>query len=632
MLANSITAFAQLAVLAAVARAGHHEVAVGKDKQLKFVPETLNAAIGDTITYSFFAKDPCHPLEGGFFSGFVPTASETEASPTTWTITVKDSKPIWIYCGQTTGNHCQSGMVHAVNAPATGNTFDAYKSKAATASTSTSPADGLPAGGSRVVHITVALDKSLTFSPNDITEPVGTVVEFAFNPANHTVTQSSFDDPCHPLANGFSSGFIPTSVSPSGVLFDIVVKDTKPIWFYCGQPNKNHCQSGMVGSVNAPASGNTLQAFTDKAKGAAASTIPPQAPLGGTLIVNGTVIPTLNGNVLNVTALDSGMLKDIPPPGQALPPLVGGMAGGGPPNSYNWAPQISDNSTAALQLLQFLDNVLLEVLFEGFLKVRAGGEWAGVYPRSIVDTLGALAAQALVHRSTATDSLQHYKRDLMGACTHRLPSGNGTTTSTGAEAFIDAALALVLVEIGALTDAVTVAAVSGDQWLVPALATQIGAKSRMAGVLEMMRGRAPGAAPREALLPAGLAYSFVASNYVSKCPDGDAAEKKWGKALPALQVSGSRRTMPGGRKASITVAVPEGAKGDMWVAWVGAWGSLRFTSVQVDGGQGTADVPADLGGHVWSVLVTKKDVKAQELAGVAVAGPSLVWVSESREM
>lgn len=56
MLANSITAFAQLAVLAAVARAAHHEVAVGKDKQLKFVPETLNAAIGDTITYSFFAK------------------------------------------------------------------------------------------------------------------------------------------------------------------------------------------------------------------------------------------------------------------------------------------------------------------------------------------------------------------------------------------------------------------------------------------------------------------------------------------------------------------------------------------------------------------------------------------------
>ncbi len=70
---------------------------------------------------------------------------------------------------------------------------------------------------------------------------------------NHSVVQSNFADPCHPLqSGGFSSGFIPTTVSPSGALFSIVIPDTKPIWFYCAQPGGGgHCQKGMVGSINA---------------------------------------------------------------------------------------------------------------------------------------------------------------------------------------------------------------------------------------------------------------------------------------------------------------------------------------------------------------------------------------------
>jgi len=63
------------------------------------------------------------------------------------------------------------------------------------------------------------------------------------------VVQASFDDPCHPLDDGFSSGFIPTS--SSGVKFSIVINDTKPIYFYDAQTQDSHCQSGMVGSINA---------------------------------------------------------------------------------------------------------------------------------------------------------------------------------------------------------------------------------------------------------------------------------------------------------------------------------------------------------------------------------------------
>ncbi|MDK0628442.1 hypothetical protein P5F04_16440, partial [Clostridium perfringens] len=48
------------------------------------------------------------------------------------------------------------------------------------------------------------------FIPNDITAANGTTVTFRFTgaPGNHTVTQSSFADPCNPLAGGFDSGFV----------------------------------------------------------------------------------------------------------------------------------------------------------------------------------------------------------------------------------------------------------------------------------------------------------------------------------------------------------------------------------------------------------------------------------------
>jgi hypothetical protein len=68
---------------------------------------------------------------------------------------------------------------------------------------------------------------------------------------NHSVIQSSFANPCHPLNSGFFSGFVPTKDSPSGTTFTITVNDTSPIWIYCGQTVENHCQSGMVAAINA---------------------------------------------------------------------------------------------------------------------------------------------------------------------------------------------------------------------------------------------------------------------------------------------------------------------------------------------------------------------------------------------
>ena len=53
--------------------------------------------------------------------------------------------------------------------------------------------------------------------------------------------------------NAFFSGFMPTNASAAAVgnllTYTIRVMDKTPIWFYCSQAK--HCQSGMVGAINA---------------------------------------------------------------------------------------------------------------------------------------------------------------------------------------------------------------------------------------------------------------------------------------------------------------------------------------------------------------------------------------------
>ena len=57
------------------------------------------------------------------------------------------------------------------------------------------------------------------------------------------------------------------------------VTTTDPIYFYCTVPT--HCQSGMVGGINIPGSGNTITAYADAAKNA--QTVRPQGISGGRL-------------------------------------------------------------------------------------------------------------------------------------------------------------------------------------------------------------------------------------------------------------------------------------------------------------------------------------------------------------
>ncbi|KAF6763276.1 Cupredoxin [Ephemerocybe angulata] len=294
-----------------------HNVNVGPNT-LTYEPPVVHAAPGDVVRFSFNPKNhtvtqsafdpPCVPLPGGVDTGFVPVAPGTNPLPTRdFVVPDNGGKPLWFYCGQV--NHCGRGMVFAINPPNAPNpqSFDAFKALAI-ARNGTNPApiappfegsgsgtggsyggsygEGSGAGhtegsggcsgersgggyayGSSVApsehHIRVGAFGSLEYTPANITALVGDKVIFEFWPKNHTVTQSSFENPCSPLAGGFKSGFKPVAADMQYgpfPTFEVTVKDKEPIWGYCGQVN--HCQSGMVFSINADEnSPNSFAAF-----------------------------------------------------------------------------------------------------------------------------------------------------------------------------------------------------------------------------------------------------------------------------------------------------------------------------------------------------------------------------------
>lgn len=151
------TVFAATA-LCSTAFAADHIVAVGnKQGELVFEPDNVQAAEGDTVTFKFWPKNhsvaqaafasPCQPLANGFWSGYVATSDTSAAASTTFQYNVTNaSAPIWFYCTQ--GQHCQGGMVGAINAPTSGQrTIDAFKQAASNADNNTAPSIRSGSGG-----------------------------------------------------------------------------------------------------------------------------------------------------------------------------------------------------------------------------------------------------------------------------------------------------------------------------------------------------------------------------------------------------------------------------------------------------------------------------------------------------
>ncbi|KAJ7243410.1 hypothetical protein B0H12DRAFT_1131014, partial [Mycena haematopus] len=288
------------------------DVTVGGTGIIAYTPNQVQANVGDVINFTFQQKNhtitrstlasPCSPLvgEGAFDTGFVPVAENVTSDFPQAQLTVQDTNPIWIYCRQ--AGHCAQGMVFAVNP---GNDFAAFQAAATGSATSAGASAAAAATGVVTVTATVTVsgDPITTtyasypgsaaptsavssdhvvivggtagnvYTPSNITAQPGDTVTFQFHTKNHTVTASSFQDPCRALSLtsttgqlGFDSGFMPVAANATDFpTFTIQINDTQPIWAYCRQPG--HCGTGMVFSVNAVESGpNNFAAFQALAK------------------------------------------------------------------------------------------------------------------------------------------------------------------------------------------------------------------------------------------------------------------------------------------------------------------------------------------------------------------------------
>jgi len=114
-------------------------------------------------------------------------------------------------------------------------------------------------------NVVVGANLSVTYTPNVLTGVnVGDTVAFTFASKDHTVTQSSFGNPCSNLSSDptkfLDSGFFPVAPNATELpqwSFN-VTNTTAPLWFYCRQVG--HCQKGMVFAIN-PNVNKTFAAF-----------------------------------------------------------------------------------------------------------------------------------------------------------------------------------------------------------------------------------------------------------------------------------------------------------------------------------------------------------------------------------
>jgi plastocyanin len=110
-------------------------VAVGRNTatnstDIKFWPEKITAEPGTMVQFQFWAgnhtvtqsnfDNPCMPIGNiqsnvtGIYSGYMPVeASLAKGMIPTYTITIKDKKPLWLFCSK--AQHCQGGMSMVIN-------------------------------------------------------------------------------------------------------------------------------------------------------------------------------------------------------------------------------------------------------------------------------------------------------------------------------------------------------------------------------------------------------------------------------------------------------------------------------------------------------------------------------------
>jgi len=206
----------------------------------------------------------------------------------------------------------------------------------------------------------------LKFDPQQIVAAKGDIVSFEFRNGNHTVTQSSFANPCAWQLNtatnktGFNSGFIPFNAASGQVgVYSLEVSDPNtPIWFFCGRPP--HCKGGMYGAINPPTTGNkTFAAFAanvpnteEPGLGVTVPFTPPAASSSS----SGAAVPTNSNSNSNTNNVRPSSTAASPNNNGAATPSSNGAA---PSQSTAAAGSVTARSTVVLGLAGLAAGLLL---------------------------------------------------------------------------------------------------------------------------------------------------------------------------------------------------------------------------------------------------------------------------------
>jgi len=167
------------------------------------------------------------------------------------------------------------------------------------------------------------------FEPPTVSVTLNGTVRFSFVGPAHSVTQTSFDNPCFLLPGGFSSGIHGVqNVSVAAPPFwDLRITNvSEPIWFYCPITAPDlHCASGMVGVINPP----SIEAYDQflaaaKAVEAIPTAFPPNALSGQGAVATAfpaspsplptttptiTMTPTITTTPTGVSSSNSGIIR-----------------------------------------------------------------------------------------------------------------------------------------------------------------------------------------------------------------------------------------------------------------------------------------------------------------------------------
>ncbi|KAJ6455422.1 hypothetical protein C8R45DRAFT_1222522 [Mycena sanguinolenta] len=120
------------------------------------------------------------------------------------------------------------------------------------------------------IPITIGLNNTLTFTPDQVTANIGDTLTFTVVARNHSTTTTTFSGAvCPPPPggvgpNGWDSGFL-SDLDGSMPQFVYTVVDTEPHFAACMQAAGAHCRAGMTFALN-PTAEQTYAQFLANAK------------------------------------------------------------------------------------------------------------------------------------------------------------------------------------------------------------------------------------------------------------------------------------------------------------------------------------------------------------------------------